>query len=229
MASLLVALPSYDGRRCNARAMSEILSVSNLDILCRERMSSLLAHGFNETWAEALNAQPDFFMLLHDDIIPLEDSWMQVLFEEFTNTNASILSVVSPIKSDAGLTSTAVESDDPWNPRRYTMTEIMEKPETWTEPGLLVNTGLMLVRFTEEWVRRLCFHIDNRIVEQDGRYTAQCAPEDWNFSREAAALGARIFATRKIAIQHVGRAGYGNFDIWGTEKTDPVHVKELVA
>jgi hypothetical protein len=229
MASLLVALPSYDGRRQNARAMSEILSIANLDIVCRERMSSLLAHGFNQTWAEALNAQPDFFMMLHDDIIPLDGDWVQVLFEEFTRTNASILSVVSPIKSDEGTTSTAVETTDPWNPRRYTMTEIMEKPETWSEPGLLVNTGLMLVRFSEPWVNQIRFHIDERIIEKDGRYVAQCAPEDWNFSREAAALGARIFATRKIAIQHVGRAGYGNFEAWGTAKTDPVHDKELVA
>jgi len=225
VARLLALLPTYDGRRANARAMVEMAMVGNLDVLIREIQGSLLAFNFNQGWAFALDANPDFVLLLHDDIVPAAGNWLQIMFEELTLNRAGVVSVVSPIKTAAGLTSTAIETADPWHPRRLSMTEVFQKPETWTEPGLLLNTGLALIDFRQEWVRdpNVFFTINDRIVRKpDGSYVAEVQPEDWNWSRAAAAAGARLFATRKVVIQHIGRAEYMNDAPWGLQETDPV-------
>ena len=220
--SLFVALPSYDGRRHNATAMVDLCGIRNLRVRFQQRMSSLLALGFNQAWAEALNLQADFFLMLHEDVIPRTYQWPAVLFQEMGDHGADVVSVVSPIKTIHGITSTALETEDAWNPRRLTMTEIMERPETWTEPELLVNTGCMLVDMRKPWVHEMYFTINDRIILKDGEYIAEVQPEDWNFSRAAKAAGAKLIVTRKVAIDHVGRAAYTNDGVWGSETTDPV-------
>lgn len=226
-ARLFAALPSYDGRRCNAQALADLLQIRNLSVRTYQVQGSLLASNFNRAWAEALNWESDFFLMLHDDIVPVQDEWIQTMFEELTLNKASVLSVVSPIKNQDGLTSTAIETADLWHPRRLSMTEVMEKPLTWTEPGLLLNDGLMLVDFRQPWVRDVYFTINDRIVRRpDGRYANEVEPEDWFFSRRATAAGAKLFATRKVLIQHIGIAGYDNTCAWGEHKTDPEHTKD---
>jgi len=226
--SLLVAVPTYDGRRCNWRALADLYCVRDIQVRIIEVCSSLLALGFNQAWAAALNSRPNFFLMLHEDIIPVQEGWEKLLFRELLDRNASVLSVVSPIKTPNGLTSTAIETDDPWNPRRLSMTEVFEKPETWTEEGLLINTGMMLVNFSEPWVDKVHFTIRDQIVRKNGEWAAEVQPEDWNFSRMAREHGARLYATRKVVIQHIGRAGFDNSCVWGTEETDPVHAAKTL-
>lgn len=227
---LFTALPSYDGRRFNARAMSEILQIRNMDVRCMEIHGSLLTLSFNRAWAAALNGGATFFLMLHDDIMPVSEDWIGELFGELAANRASVISVVSPIKTPDGLTSTAIETADPWNPRRLAMAEVFERPETWTEPGLLLNTGLMLVDFRQEWVRDAFFTMNDRLVRRPtGEYAAEVQPEDWNFSRMARAAGASLYATRKVVIQHIGRAGYDNSCVWGGELTDPQHAPQEVS
>lgn len=227
---LFVALPSYDGRRFNARAMSELLQVRNMDVRCQEIHGSLLTLNCNRAWATALNAGATFFLMLHDDILPVSDDWINTMFRALVTNKAGVVSVVSPIKTPDGITSTAIETDEPWNPRRLTMTEVFERPETWTEDGLLLNTGLMLVDFRQDWVRDVHFTMNDRLVRKpDGEYAAEVQPEDWNFSRMARAAGARLFATREVVIQHIGRAGYDNSCVWGSAATDPQHAPQEVS
>jgi hypothetical protein len=227
---LVVGLPTYDGRRYNGKAMSEILGISNLDVRCIEIQNSLLALAFNQAWAAALNDNATFFLMLHEDIIPVTDQWVAVMFRELMDRRADVISVVSPIKTPDGLTSTAVETDDPWNPRRLTMTEVYERPETWTEEGLLLNTGLMLVDFRAPWVNDAYFTINDRIIRKPtGEYMAEVQPEDWNISRTARAAGAKLYATRKVTVLHVGRAGYDNSCPWGDKKIDPVYAEKYGA
>ena len=220
---MLVALPTYDGMRVNGRAMVDLIQIRNLDVRLLEIQNSLLAKGFNTAWCEALNWHADAFLMLHADIIPVSEAWPAVMFKELYDRGADVMSVISPIKTSHGLTSTAVETDDPWNPRRYSMTEVFEKPETFTEDGLLINTGLMLVDFRKPWVEDVHFTINDRIIKRDGQYMPESQPEDWNFSRQARSLGAKVYATRKVVIQHVGRAGYDNACAWGSQETDPIH------
>jgi hypothetical protein len=114
-----------------------------------ERESSLLAHGFNMLWTHALARRRSHgithFLMLHADVLPADADWVSQLHGEMERVGATILSAVIPMKGRRGLTSTALEGP-PF--RRLTMTEIMARPETFTDPGLLVNTGIAVGRHT---------------------------------------------------------------------------------
>ena len=226
---IYIALPSYDGTRRNASTFVEFTKHTRHDVVLMENSCSLLARCFNDCWVAALNARAKgnvtHFLMMHADIIP-QAPFLDILVDEMTRVGADVLSVVSPIKCSEGVTSTSIEMQDKWHPRRLTMTEIFQRQETWTEEGLLVNTGLMLIDFTKPWVEEICFTINDEIrKKEDGTFEALVEPEDWHFSRQARGLGAKIFATRKIKLNHIGIGVFGNHGIWGTCTTDPVYRK----
>lgn len=81
----------------------------------------------------------------------------------------------------------------------------------------LVNTGLLLVDLRQSWVEQAYFTIHDAVWQQeDGKFVCDVEPEDWFFSARAAELGARVFATRKVAVEHRGIKGYSNQGAWGT-------------
>lgn len=186
--------------------------------------SSLLCHGFNRHWAAAINyAQAgivDYFLMHHDDIDVHTPMFVDVMLQEMWDNNAAVLSVVQPIKDGKNKdTSTAVEScANHWSPRRLTFQEIYNLPVTFTMPGLLVNTGLLIVdlrrhEFQEEHNGELYFRfeINDRIVRgDDGMFVAQVRPEDWNFSRLCHSRKLPVYATRKIQCFHYGHCGFSN-------------------
>lgn len=214
-------LPTYDGTRRNAMALLHCKGV-----VMDEVTVSLLAWNFNSGWAHALNMRQrgeiDAFCMLHADIQPLEMKWMEWLREEMLANQAQVMSAVVPIKNDQGLTSTAIDTDDPWFPRRLTMHEIMHRPVTWTHPRLLVNTGMLMVDFREPWVEQVRFTIQDRIVKDaKGQWEAQVLPEDWDFSRQVKAQGQAVWVTRRVPLSHIGMRHYANLKIWGTHQRDP--------
>lgn len=117
-------------------------------------------------------------------------------------------------------------------------------------PGrpLLVNTGCLLVDLRKEWVRSVCFQVSSRLVwnlRQTGtklpgveppcwinervyvidrpdhvEYTVLIDPEDWDFSRQAHAAGAKVFATRKVKLKHLGAGIYPNYTVQGMWQHD---------
>jgi len=219
---ILAGLPSYDGQRWNGSAIST-LHRAGVDTF--EESRSLLANVFNRCWCEALTRRKSafpvtHFLMLHADIIPIATDWFEQLWREFNENKCKVLSVAVPIKTEAGLTSTALESGNLWRPRRLTVTEILDRPVTWTAPDLLVNTGLMLVDFREPWVERVCFTINDKIHEENGTWVAEVEPEDWGFSRQARALGVPLHVTRRVAVMHIGSKAFPNDVKWGIE-TDP--------
>lgn len=190
---IFVGLPTYDGTRHNSHVMVE-LAQSPHQTLVMENSCSLLARGFNELWTAALNLvpRPTHFCLIHADVLPERPFFDRFLVEQAA-VGADVLSVVIPIKNGDGVTSTALETKDPWRPNRLSLTEVFARPETWTESGLLVNTGLLLVDFSKPWVESICFTIRDRIERTSaGRFVPLVEPEDWSFSRQARALGATI-------------------------------------
>lgn len=222
---IFVALPTYNGTRHNASSFVELSK--DRDAVLVENACSLLAKNFNDCWVEALNMRPkvSHFVMLHSDIIP-ESSFLDTLLAEQKMVCAQVLSVVVPIKSNEGLTSAALETGDRWRPRRLTMTDIYERPETWTDTKLLINTGLFVADFTQSWVEKIAFTINDSIVKNiDGKFEAFVEPEDWNFSRQLHALGVSPWITRKIKVGHVGPSYYWNDKPWGRYKTDPLHEK----
>lgn len=216
--NIVLALPSYNGWRKNIRPVTTALTRGHR-IYSIEIAMSLLAMNFNMCWAAALNMRSaekvTHFIMLHADVIPTEEDWIDVMLNEMAKYKADVLSVVIPVKNTEGLTSTAYETDDLWNPRRLNMYEIMDKPETWTDPLLLVNTGCFIVDFTKPWVEKICFTIRDRIILKDGKYTVGCQSEDWDFTRQCKALGASVYVTRKVPLTHHGETGFPNSCAWG--------------
>lgn len=144
---------------------------SGYQLVCDDKGTSLLANAFNYHWANALNNQLSgvpitYFAMLHDDVIP-EDWWLDKLLQELEETEADVLSVVTPIKDQRGLTSVAIsDPDNEWEVlRRLTMSEVyslaLSLPETFGiedcgyDPHfgykLLVNTGCWACRFDKPW------------------------------------------------------------------------------
>jgi predicted O-methyltransferase YrrM len=182
--------------------------------------SSLLDHGFNQLWCAALNMKArgvTHFAMIHADVCP-EEGWLDVLLGEMAARHADVVSAVIPIKDGSGLTSTAAEGPDPWNPRKLSLREAYDLPETFGSEDvgspLLLNTGLWVCDLRRPWVydpEPLCFQTSCRIVRSaDGTYRAQARPEDWEFSRAARARGARLFATRKVSLAHAGEWDFTN-------------------
>jgi predicted O-methyltransferase YrrM len=190
---------------------------------------SLLAYGFNRLYCNALNQRKNgitHFLLLHADVIPADPkTWVTTMMEEMERVGADILSAVVPLKGPTGLTSTALDKaclENKWAVQRLSMTEIMSRPETFTDPALLINTGCLLIDIRTSWAGEMCFTIKDMIaVNLDGEFSAQVESEDWGFSRRARQYGAKIWATRKLKLTHIGRAEFTNWDVWG-EETDPL-------
>lgn len=196
-------------------------------------VSSLLDHTFNRLWCGALNLRArgvTHFAMIHDDVCPMQ-GWLDVLLDELRFSGADIVSAVVPIKTPEGMTSTAVETDDPWFPRRLTLAEVHALPPTFGDAQvggeLLLNSGLWVCDLHRPWVdtpEPLCFQTVNRIVlDGDGQYQAQVRSEDWEFSRATRARGARLLATRKVQLVHAGECTFPNDTAWGTWQTDAMH------
>lgn len=190
--------------------------------------SSACAMRFNAflIQAQQLHAEgkADYFLLWHSDILP-EHHFLDKMVAIAEETGAEILSAIVPIKDEHGMTSTALDepvgdADPKWRVRRLTMTEILDMPETFTDPKLLVNTGLMLIKLSAPWVKDIYFHFEDAIITYRGQRQAVLMPEDWLFSRDARKLGCdRQYVTRAVKLTHVGHQMWPNYAAWG-KKTD---------
>lgn len=230
---VFMAMPHYGAVEIEAaKAFWCDAATDEIDTFCANISSSLLAHAFNQLWCVARNLrkkQPvDYFVMLHADIVP-ERYWVDKLVAEMVRTKADLISCVVPIKSSAGITSTAIDSPDPWEvQRRLTMKEVMKLPETFSAkdcgfPGrtLLVNSGCWIADFSKLWVEDVRFQICNaidRTAEGDAR--ARVMSEDWDFSRQIARHGGEVLATRKVSLHHVGPNSFGNQTAWGSHEMD---------
>ena len=227
-ANVYIGIPTYDGRvhknLTNAlqRAAMRRVSKTTSIITC-----SILPRAFNLLFAHALNERRNgttHFCLLHDDVVP-QPLWLDEMLGLMKKHQADVLSVVIPIKNEKGLTSTALDvgigDEDPhWRVKRLTLTEIYNNYEpTFTDEKLLVNTGLMLVDLSKPWVENVWFAFEDKIIPDPkvpGNFKAVGVSEDWFFSRRARELGAKLFATREVAVRHVGSADYSNASAWGS-------------
>lgn len=231
-------LPSYNGENPVAQTLDLFRQQQNCRMLIRPFKFSLLTYAFNSLWAEAINGRRTHgvthFLLMHSDIVPAEgQNWLDLMIREMDAVGADVLSVVAPLKTTQGLTTTGILAGEPYHPwlvKRLSMKEIFGMPETFTHEKLVVNTGMMLVDIRKDWVTRICFHVkDDMQMMPDGRLEPLVFPEDWNFSVEARALGARIFATRKVKMTHMGIFGFPNDAPWGDGSMDQIEGKLLNA
>ena len=201
---LLLPRLSYSEREGDI-AVYVTASNDKVDLTAVDKTSSLLANGFNQGLCECVNAGNfDWFGILHADLVPKTDNWLDVLVEEATRGDYDVIHAVAAIKDGRGLTSTAVGNRlDPWDDRRrLTMTDLEGLPPTfgiddvlrlWNgqryprNPCLLPNTGCMLMRINT--AERLAysggFTIEDRItrtgIPPAGYLVPEVVPEDWGF------------------------------------------------
>jgi hypothetical protein len=235
---VFLGMPGYGELTAGAaRAFWRATRLPDRQVRYQYNEGSLLAANFNTLWAAALNLahsgeRVDYFAMQHADVEP-EDWWLDALIDEMEARDLDVLGTVVPIKDRKGLTSLALGRDDgdTWRVLcRLTMAEAHALPETFTSEDcghpLLLNTGLWVCRFSEEWARKVRFTINDRIVQMpDGRYVPQTEPEDWYFSRLCHELGMRIGATRKIKLAHRGGIAFHSDQVWG-EPFDRSYVPE---
>lgn len=235
MKRVCLGMPGYGEMTAGAgrglwRSSKGVNATIPLAVDVRYHEGSLLACNFNALWCWALNLahkgeKVDYFAMLHADVEP-EDGWLDVLVEELEERGLDVLSCVIPIKEPKGRTSTALArpDGDTWRAQcRLTMQEAHRLPETFTEEDtgypLLLNTGCWVCRFDESWAKKVHFEINDRIAfsTASDSYVMQVEPEDWHFSRLCNELGLKIGATRKVQLQHVGKARFPNHVPWGDQ------------
>jgi predicted O-methyltransferase YrrM len=230
---VFLGLPSYDGTASIATCESYFLAPFR-NKTCRvanaRKNISFLTRCFNDLWCTALNERQrgvTHFAMIHADIVPDQHDWLDILLGELIRLDADVVSAVAPIKSEHGWTSTAVEvvPGDPWFRRRLTMAEVYDLPETFgaADVGspLLLNTGLWVCRLDRPWCEQVCFDVGNRIYKHptDG-WKAQDVSEDWLFSAALNGMGCKLYATRKVTLNHEGGRSYPTDRPWGTVETE---------
>lgn len=234
---VFLGMPSYDGKVSVGAAESYFLTPTNgacVVVRCRAN-SSFLTKTFNDLWCGALNARKQgvtHFAMIHADILPASQGWLDVLLAELTRLGADVVSAIAPIKTEHGWTSTAIAVDgtdaDPWVRRRLTMREVYALPETFgaADVGgpLLLNTGLWVCDLRRDWCEQVCFDVFNRICRSAaGEWHAEAIPEDWLFSQALNRLGCSLYATRRVTLGHDGAKVFTSDHAWGTDATDVVY------
>lgn len=196
----------------------------------RSHSCSLLTLTFNSLWCMALNERANgitHFAMIHDDVWPVGDAWLDDLMREHRACGADVTSVTIPIKDDRGLTSTAILHRPTRRMKRLTMTEVCSLPPTFdatsfgAECVILPNTGLWVCDFTKPWVEDVCFTMRDRIFKGiDNKWVPQCFGEDWGFGVQLAEHGLRVCATSAVKVAHQGKFDFPNFEPWGGWKED---------
>lgn len=184
----------------------------------------------------------DYFVMQHADVEP-EELWIEKLVLKMLELDADCISAVIPIKTLDGVTSTGIASPDgsPWHVyTRLTLSEVHNLlPPTFSKQdtidaglnphggALLVNTGCMILNLRRPWCRerdadghaRFSFCIRDSIAfDENGMAHPVMEPEDWRMSRFLDSIGARVFATREIAVSHHGAIGFSNTSVYGYEQ-----------
>lgn len=200
---------------------------------------SLLNANCNGLVAWACNAQRvqgrrvDYFGVLHADVCPHEDFWLEALIAELERSGLDLLSVAVPVKDGRGLVSTALGHPGPQDYTRafcrLSLAELYKLPETFTaadlghpDRPLLVNTGCFVCKFDWRWAEKVVFQDVNRLIWDDelGQYRVETFPEDWNFARQCVALGLKVGCTRKVLVEHRGPQSFSNAGPWGDFEFD---------
>lgn len=233
-AKVMLGLPSYGALnpRMARTAMLESTSGRH-DVTVETHETSLLANGFNHLWCHALIGGYTHFAMLHSDIVP-QLYWLDLAIEEQLDAGVDILGAVSPLKDARGVTSLGIANPGDsmwWSPKkRFTMTEIMQYPETFTaadagypDHGLLLNTACWVADLRNPLWRsqdkdgnfKVYFTIRDRVWQEGATVTYGVQSEDWFFSQRLYEAGLRAAATRCVRLSHLGEFQYPNNTRWG--------------
>lgn len=252
MAKVMIGVPMHKGEVCAQTMNSVFIAASKKHKMNFQLLGlSLLAKNFNLLFINAIRMGYDYFILHHSDLGIFgkisranNESWLDTMIERSDQQKVSALSVVSPIKSPTGLTSSGLEmiAGDPWSLRRLTIKELERLPNTEitrdqvcklfsADPSkagaLLVNTGILLMDIRNGggvWREKKWpgFHIYDEIVwNTKGVPESFTIPEDWNMSSWCHENGVRFNCTKELLLTHVGGQNFNNHGAWGDETDGP--------
>lgn len=207
-----LAIPSRDGRLdCRHLTVFVHTACAYPGIAFDSQALSLLVLNFNTLYANALNAREQgftHFVLLHDDIVPMQTDWLQRMLAEMETHQLDVLSAVVVIKGTDRISCGTYDGKE-----SFGMTfKDFGADRTWVnndDPILLVNSGCLVVDIRKPWVDDFCFTSADHIVKDaDGKYRAIAESEDYRMSVWLAKRGIRYGATSKVPVYHIGRCDY---------------------
>jgi hypothetical protein len=186
--------------------------------------SSMLAGCFNTLLTTALNMRDDgyitHFAMCHSDILA-EHGWLDMLWGEMWHHRALVVSAVSPIKTLARRTSTAIgDANDRWKIKRcLTLKELASLPPTFgpehvcgPDEVLLTNTGLWLADLRHPFWDTFAFQVHTRIRrEENGKFVADQRTEDWELAYDLYDAGLRYVVNRTVKLRHEGGHKFPNW------------------
>ena len=110
--TIFVAQPLYSRTVHYGAAEAFLKASKTCRMVNKTDGSSLLARNFNLLFCHALEwrdrGQADYFAMIHGDVVP-PVWWADVMIAEMERVGADVLSAVVPLKSEHGLTSTAID------------------------------------------------------------------------------------------------------------------------
>ena len=74
----------------------------------------------------------------------------------------------------------------------------------------------MILNARRDWITKVWFELRPDHVPR-GRYWPVSVSEDENFSRMVQREGGKVYATRKVAVEHRGVGRFRNDRVWGFE------------
>ena len=240
---IYIAAPCYNGMTMHTSKALLQCGQSKHDVVIQQQDYSILCYNFNAMWCDMLNRRRkrediSHFCMIHSDICILDSenggiNWLDTFVNLLEESKSDVLSVISPLKDERGVTSTGVFDEERQAVvKRFTIRELESMPTTFELDDvtnqykmyyhkLVVNTGLMLVK-VEDWCEKVFFHDRHYILKVTDKETGvvefipQVISEDWMFSVDVQKLGKVVKATKGLKIEHMGKCGYRNYGAWGT-------------
>lgn len=224
MATVTLALPTYDGRVTLPTLYAVLQASATHDVDIAGNECSLLGHGFNQLWCHALHQKSDWFAMLHADVAPTDIGWLDAMIAAADLHEADILSAVVPIKappqsSQFGQTSTCWIPAGGEEPIHVLIQELPGLPTIFgseelsqLHPGqtgmIGINTGCFIARLRDRtWPLHISFDVSTRIDWDSHPPTCRVLSEDWRFSQQAQRLSARVLAMQ-LPLLHRGTADW---------------------
>jgi len=243
--NIFIGVPSHTGQVsiCTQRCILEARG-PDLAVRVRNNTFSLLDYNFDLLFCSAWASGADYFCLLHNDIAVSSGdparSWLMVMLDALRDGGFAAVSVVAPIKSVEGITSTALQltKNNSFTMRRLMLRELPKLPpiitkadvcKLWgldaaTAGALYINTGCLLMDLKKfGWAQKRWpgFQIRSQLAwSREGLPKAFVLSEDWRFSQHLAEYGWPYAAVgpQLLPVEHLGELVFRNTATWGDEE-----------
>ena len=217
MTTVLLGLP-HNGTVSAKRqyCLTEATTDESVRLLTSDVCSSLLAYGHNCLVAAAKNERPDYFAILHSDVVPTA-GWINQLIDDLGD--GEVIHAPVLLKNRKGLTSTAIaygHSPMSMPNRRLTLRQLADLPAVFGAAEarkmggnyVLPNTGCMLIKCSSWFYDWPGFQMHDTIVKQGDEYVARTVSEDWTFGYWLGHRGLECKVSQNVKTTHYGTAKF---------------------